>query len=264
MDLQLRGKVVGITGGATGIGRACALSYLQEGCKLAVCGRTRSKLDAFAAECSAMGYTDALCHVADVADPAQLEGFVSAVVRRFGRLDIWYNNAGVGVLKPFLEISLEEWDMVMDINLRATFVGSKLVARQMMSQGGGGVIVNAASFTSVIPVAGHGPYSVSKWGINGFTRVLAAELASHNIRVFSFIPGMIETDINRSRVALNREYYAKQVAMNRVGDPDDLAPTLVMLTSDRASYFTGGCVEISGGKFCVQNPHYSWDMKHKI
>jgi 3-oxoacyl-[acyl-carrier protein] reductase len=150
--------------------------------------------------------------------------------------------------------------MVMNVNLRAAFVGGKLAARQMIRQGGG-VIVNAASFTAVMPVAGHGPYSVSKWGINGFTRVLAAELACHNIRVFSFVPGMIETDINRSRVSVNREYYAKQAVANRVGDPDDLAPTLVMLTSDRAPYFTGGCVEISGGKFCVQNPHYSWEAQ---
>ena len=258
MDLNLSGKVVGITGGATGIGRACALQYLKEGCKVAVCGRTKEKLDRFAAECAELGYADALlCHVADVADPCELTAFVTAIVGRFGALDIWYNNAGIGIRKPFLELSLDEWDQVMDINLRATFVGSKLAAQHMVSQGGG-VIINASSFTSCMPVAGHGPYSVSKWGINGFTRVLAAELAVHNIRVFAFIPGMIETDITRDRMAVHRKTFAEQAALNRVGVPEDLAPTLVMLSSDLASYFTGGCVEISGGKFCVQNPNFSW------
>lgn len=257
MDLQLQGRVVGITGGATGIGKACALRYLQEGCKVAVYGRTREKLDAFAEECKAAGYDDVLCCAVDVTDSKALESAVEETVRRFGRIDVWFNNAGVGVRKPLLDLAEEEWDAVMGTNLRSAFIASRLVGRLMIEQKRG-VIVNACSFTSRIPVAGHGPYSVSKWGLSAFSRVLAAELAPHNIRVFSFVPGMIRTEITRDRFAANEAYFAKQCVLQRVGEADELAPVLVMLTSDLASYVTGCEIEISGGKFCVQNPEFAW------
>lgn len=259
MELHLGGKVVAITGGASGIGKACALRYLQEGCKVAVCGRSRDKLDQFALTCREAGFDDVVCCEADVGREADLERFVEQIVGRFGGIDVWYNNAGLGVHKPLLEVSVEEWDRLMRVNLRAAFLGSQLVARQMIRRNGG-VIVNAASFASRIPVAGNGAYAVSKWGITCLTQVLAAELAPHNIRVFSYTPGMIETDLTRDRIAKNREYMSSQVAMARLGTPEDLAPTLVMLTSDLAGYFTGVSIEISGGKFCVQNPDYAWNL----
>lgn len=257
MELHLEKRVVVITGGASGIGRACALNYLQEGCRVAVCGRGRDKLEQFKAACAQAGYDEVLCHVCDVGREEELEGFAQQVVAAFGAIDIWYNNAGIGVHKPLLDVSLDEWDQLMRVNLRAAFFGSQLAARQMIRQGGG-VIVNAASFASRIPTAGNGAYAVSKWGISCLTQVLAAELAPQNIRVFSFTPGMIETDLTRDRVAANRETMSRQAALNRVGVPEDLAPILVMLTSDHARYFTGVTVEITGGKFCVQNPDYAW------
>ena len=257
MDLNLCGKVVGITGGSSGIGKACALQYLAEGCSVAICGRDEDKLQRFAAECRAAGYSNFLCQVADVADTSALDRFVAAVIDRFGTIDIWYNNAGFGVRKPLMDVSLDEWDGLMNVNLRATFYASQVIARQMMRQGGG-VIANASSFTSRLPVAGNGPYSVSKWGITALSKVLAAELAPHNIRVFAYIPGMIVTELTEERVAKQREYLSSQCALNRLGVPDDLASILVMLTSDRASYFTGDTIDITGGKFCVQNPSFSW------
>jgi NAD(P)-dependent dehydrogenase (short-subunit alcohol dehydrogenase family) len=262
MELGLKGKVVGITGGTAGIGKACALQYLAEGCRVAVCGRDRKKLQAFEEQCRAKGYTDILCQQADVAELRQIESFVDAIVGRFGRIDIWYNNAGFGVRKPLLEVSAEEWDGLMNVNLRAVFLASQIVARRMIRQGGG-VIANAASFTLRIPVAGNGPYSVSKWAITALTNVLAAELAPHNIRVFAYVPGMIVSELTKERVERQREYLAGQCVLNRLGVPEDLAPTLVMLTSDLAGYFTGSTIDITGGKFCVQNPKFAWDNLQK-
>ena len=258
MDLGLQGKVVGITGGTAGIGKACALAYLREGCSVAVCGRDTAKLRSFADECLAAGYPNVLCHPADVADPAALEGFVDAIAAGFGRIDVWYNNAGFGVRKPLLDVTWDEWDGLMNVNLRAVFIASQMVARRMIAQGGG-VIANAASFTTRIPVAGNGPYSVSKWGIGGLTKVLAAELAPHNIRVFAYVPGMIVTELTKERVEKQREQLSAQCALNRLGEPEDLASILVMLTSGRAGYFTGEMIDITGGKFCVQNPRFAWD-----
>lgn len=254
MDLKLQGRVVAITGGASGIGRACALRYLEEGCRVAVCGRNRDKLEAFRRYCREDGH-DVLCVEADVADPLALERFADAVMSRFGRLDVWYNNAGMGIRKPLMEVSLEEWDGLMRVNLRAVFAGAKLASGRMPQ---GGVIVNASSFAARMPVAGNGAYAVSKWGVEALTRVLAAELAARNIRVFAYMPGMIETELTRDRIGRYREAMTAPIPLNRIGAPEDLVPVLVMLTSDLAGYVTGCTVEISGGKYCVQNPRFAW------
>lgn len=255
MELGLRDKIVAITGGTSGIGKACALRYLEEGCKVAVCGRDEAKLDAFRKECRKAGFPEPLCHATDVAEPDQLEAFVESVVATFGGLDIWYNNAGFGIRRPMMRLTLDEWDRQMSTNLRAVFYGTQLAARRM---GQGGVIVNASSWGARIPVAGNGPYAVSKWGVEGMTRVFAGELAPRGIRVFSYTPGMIETELTRPRIEASREKFASAVALGRLGQPEDLAPVLVMLTSSLAGYFTGCTIEISGGKFCVQNPTLPW------
>lgn len=259
MNLNLEGRVVAITGGTSGIGRACALEYLKEGCSVAVCGRSQAKMTDFKACCAAAGYDNVYCFQADVAKPEEMTAFVDAVGKHYGRLDIWCNNAGMGIRKALLELSLEEWDKVLDLNLRAVFVGSCQAAR-LMGKTGGGVIVNASSFDMRLPLAGNAPYTTSKWGMEALTRVMAAEFAPLGIRVFSFAPSMIETDLTRERITANRAFYAGQTALNRVGVPEDLAPVIVMLSSPLAGYLTGTTVEISGGKYCVQNPLYAWDM----
>ncbi len=257
MELALRDKVAVITGGASGIGRACALRHLEEGGRVSVCGRNADKLERFREHCEEAGYgaDRVLCRVADAAQPDALERFADETVRRFGGLDIWYNNAATGVRKPLMETRLEEWDALMRVNLRAVFVGSRLAAERMRR---GGVIVNASSFAARMPVAGNGPYAVSKWGVEALTRVLAAELAPRGIRVFAYMPGMIETDLTRERIERRREAMTRPVALRRLGTPEDLAPVLVMLTSPLAGYVTGCTIEISGGKFCVQNPEFAW------
>ena len=208
----------------------------------------------FRRQCREAGH-EVLCVEADVADMEALERFADTAVSHFGRLDVWYNNAGMGIYKPLMDVSLEEWDGLMGINLRGVFAGSRLAAERMQQ---GGVIVNASSFAARMPVAGNGAYAVSKWGVEALTRVLAAELVARGIRVFAYMPGMIETELTRGRIEGHRETMTSSIPLNRLGTPEDLAPVLVMLTSDLAGYVTGCTVEISGGKFCVQNPHFAW------
>jgi 3-oxoacyl-[acyl-carrier protein] reductase len=186
-----------------------------------------------------------------------MTAFCSDVVDRFGRLDIWVNNAGKSLRKPLMEVSAEEWDNCQNINLRSVFLCCKIAATQM-KKNGGGVIVNASAFSGFFPTAGIGAYGIAKSGLNALTRLFAAELAPDNIRVVSYIPGMIATPLTAPRIARDRQYLEKQAAVRRLGIPDDIAPAVVFLSSDLAGYVTGTGLEITGGKFCVQNPMYAW------
>ena len=258
MDLHLNGKVVAITGGSEGIGKAIALEFLKEGCKVAVTARRQAVLDDFYRECVAAGFGEnAMVFSADVTDSIKMAAFCDAVVEKFGRLDVWVNNAGRSLFKGLMEVSDAEWDECLELNLTAAFKGCRLAVKEMRKTGGG-VIVNALSFAARIPVAGNGPYAVAKSGLKILTDVLAAELAADNIRVIGFTPGFIETPLTASRVAANKEYYEGQCPARRVGVPGDLAPAVVFLCSDLAGYVTGTDIAVTGGKFCVQNPMYAW------
>lgn len=259
MDLKLQDKVVVVTGGSAGIGKALAMTYLTEGCKVAVCGRGQSRLDAFVAECQKAGYTkNVLAIQANIAGEKDRQKVLDETVARFGGLDIWINNAGTNIRNPLLDASMDEWDAVMNTNLKAVFACIKL-AGAYMKEHGGGVIVNASSFASRIPLAGTGVYAASKWGVNALTQVAAAELAPYGIRVFAFIPGLIATEITRDRIEANKATLLAQIPLNRLGEPEDLGAVIAMLTSEKAGYVTGVTVEISGGKCCVQNPLYEWE-----
>lgn len=259
MDLGLKDKVVVVTGGSAGIGKALAMAYLAEGANVAVCGRSPERLDAFLHECGSRGYTTVMAVQADIAEPEDQAKLLESALERFGRMDIWINNAGAVARSPLLEANMGEWDAIMNTNLRAVFSCIKLAGSYMKNHGGG-VIVNASSFASRIPLAGTGIYAASKWGVNALTQVAAAELAPFNIRVFAFIPGLIATEITKDRVAANKDSLLAQIPLNRLGVPEDLADVIVMLTSEKAGYFTGGTIEISGGKCCVQNPRYGWEQ----
>ncbi|SBW03494.1 putative glucose 1-dehydrogenase [uncultured delta proteobacterium] len=258
MDLNLKGKVAVITGGSEGIGRAVAMEFLKEGCKVAVSARRQAVLDDFYRECVAAGFGDnAMAVSADVTDTKKMAAFRDAVKDRFGKIDIWVNNAGRSTRKALMDISDQEWDECLDLNLTSAFKCCRLAVEEMRKTGGG-VIINALSFSTRIPVAGNGPYAIAKSGLKTLTSVLAAEVAPDNIRVVGFTPGFIETPLTASRIAENKTYYAEQCPAGRVGVPADLAPAIVFLASDLAGYVTGTDLAIAGGKFCVQNPMYGW------
>ena len=256
MDLQLTGKVVVITGGTAGIGAACATAFLAEGCRVAVCGRSQDKLDAFKADMAARGH-ELFVYVADVANQQDLKNFAQQVYENYGRIDIWVNNAGISQKAKLIEMSAADWDNIMAINLKSVFLGSQVAARYMR-QGKGGVILNASSYAAVIPSAGGGAYAASKAAVSSLTRTLAAELAPYNIRVNGYIPGVIATEMNTKRLAEQPEATVGQIALNRAGDAREVAAGIVFLASGAASYITGTDLEISGGKFAVQIPSDPW------
>ena len=255
-NLGLEGKTVVITGGATGIGFATAKEFARQGANVAICGRSLTKLEAAKAEMAAEGlnlYTEVL----DVCDAEKLYAFGDHVCEKFGGVDIWLNNAGIAITKPLLEFTDEEWDKVMDLNLKAVFHGCQYAARKMIEQGRGGVILNAASFQALMPAAAAVPYSTSKAGIVAFSRAFAGEMAVHNIRVLSYVPGVISTPMAIDW--LQETNQIQNIPSHRYGCPEDLADTLVFVSSDRASYINGVTIEVTGGKFCVQNPRYSFN-----
>ena len=257
MELKLEGKVAVVTGGSSGIGKASALALAAEGCQIAICGRTASKLEAAEREFQASGYP-VLAMVADVSIEKDVERFARATHGRFGRIDIWVNNAGISIRSPILAMSSEQWDDLMRINLKSVFLGGK-AATQYMKTNGGGVILNASSFGAVIPLSEAGAYGASKAAVSSLTRSLAAELAPYNIRVNAYIPGVIITEMNASRIAVSGPELASQTALSRLGTAEEVAAAVVFLASDAARYITGTEIEVTGGKFAVQKPTTAWE-----
>jgi len=256
MDLKLKGKVVLITGGATGIGKAGAFAFLKEGCKVAICGRTKAKLDHAAQEFREKGY-EIIGGTADAGNAAAMNAFADMVVQKYGGIDVWINNAGINPQrKALLDTTEDEWDEAFRINLKSVFIGTKIAATYMKKQGKG-VILNASSFAAIIPAAGGSAYAATKSAISSLTRTSAAELAPCNIRVVAYMPGMIRTAMSEPVIAA-RPHILTEQALGRLGEPEDIADMLVFLASDSAAYITGNSVEISGGRFCVQNPQYAW------
>lgn len=258
MDLGLKGKVVVITGGTAGIGKASAEVFLQEGCKVVVCGRSEAKLKAFQAEFAGR---DILTVQAEVASFDDMKRLAEAAEQAFGGIDVWVNNAGMYPAGDLEDMDLDEWQMTMRVNVDGVLYGCR-AAIPAMRRRGGGVILNAGSYAVITPTANRGAYAVSKAAVHQITRVLAAELGPDNIRVVTYNPGFVLTELNAPQVA---EYPAgtieRQTAQKRLGKPEEVAGLIAFLASERASFITGSGVEISGGKFCVQNPAMVWDKR---
>ena len=258
MDLHLTGKTVVITGGGTGIGKGTALEFLREGCHVAICGRRQQKLDETKAEFTALGF-DLMTKSVDVTDYDALALFADEVAQKYGRIDVWINNAGSNQIKSLMDYDVEEFRSMTDKILVSVFSGSKIAATHMRKTGGG-VILNASSFSAVIPNAGRAPYSACKAGVSSLTRTFAAELAKDHIRVIAYVPGMTATEISAKNIELNGPRLMRDIPMQRFGTPEDNAKLLVFLASDCASYINGTQIEVTGAKLCVQNPLYSYEQ----
>ena len=194
----------------------------------------------------------------DVTDYDALEAFADEVMAAYGRIDVWVNNAGSNHIKSLMDYDVEEFRAMTDIILVAVFSGSKIAAERMRRDGKGGVILNASSFSAVIPNAGRAPYSACKAGVSSLTRTFAAELAKDQIRVVAYVPGMTATEISARNIALNGPALMKDIPMQRFGKPEDCAKLIVFLASDNAGYINGTQIEVAGAKLCVQNPLYSY------
>ena len=256
MDLGLKDKVVVITGGTAGIGEACALAFRREGAHVAVCGRTHKRIAAFKERCAQAG-ADVFVKQADAGQAEELQAFADAVVSRFGTIDVWINNAGINVGKRLMEITPEDWQQTVAVNLSGVLFGTQIAARAMGEKGG--VILNASSFASLIPSVGGTMYGATKAAVSNMTKTMAAELAPQHIRVNAYIPGIIDTPMNAERIADDANHaLINAIALHRVGTADEMAQALVFLASDQASYITGTAIEVSGGKYAVQNSEILW------
>jgi NAD(P)-dependent dehydrogenase (short-subunit alcohol dehydrogenase family) len=255
MDFGLKGKTVAITGGSAGIGKAVAMGFSKEECNLAICGRSKEKLGSLS---EAFGKTPLFVKSVDVADNEQLAGFADDVWNRYGRIDVWINNVGLSDPRPFNEVTEEDFDKLININLKSVFFGTKF-ASNYMKKTGGGVIINTSSFTSLIPTAGKALYGATKAALDNLTKSFAAEMTSSHIRVVSVIPGYIRTELTQENINENNDWLVSNISENRLGTPEDLVGAYLFLASSAADYITGVSLQVSGGKFCVQNPFWSWD-----
>ena len=257
MDVNLRNKVAVVTGGTAGIGLATAELFAREGAMVAICSSTQINVDkavkAFA-EKGLKVYGERV----DVSSREEMFGFADRVEQQFGGIDVWVSNAGIMPEKKIIDTTEEVWQKAMDVNLKSVYYGA-LIAADKIRKRGGGVLINAASFASLMPSVGSGAYAATKAAIANMTRTLAGELAPFNIRVVGFIPGVIETPMTAGWIEKKGKALASQHALNRVGRADEIANALLFLASDYASFITGTCMEITGGKFCVQNPADAWN-----
>ncbi|MFT3985952.1 MAG: SDR family oxidoreductase, partial [Lachnospiraceae bacterium] len=196
----------------------------------------------------------------DIRDKERLKLFAANVHNRFGSLDVWVNNAGVANDKPFLDYTEEEWNTIVGINLEAVWDGIRIVSPYMIKQKKG-VIINISSFASVIPSVGGAVYGATKAAVSSLTRTTEAELAPYGIRVLGIVPGMINTEISHENIKQNKEKLVRNISAGRLGEAADLAKPIVFLASDAAAYIAGFDVQITGGKFAVQNTERAWEAK---
>jgi len=252
MDLNLKGKVVVITGGAGGIGFATAQAFAKEGAKVAVCDIDAAKLQEAAAQFQQAGislYTE----VVDVSVPQQLNDLADHVVSALGSLDIWINNAGILCPTGFFDISEALWDKVFDINVKHVFFGCQAAARHMKKTGG--VILNTCSSAYFMPGSMGIHYSASKSAVASITKTVAGVLAPYGIRVNAVAPGTVMTPM-----MANDPPRALGNALQRPAEPEEIADAFLYLASDHASYVTATVMDVTGGKYCIQDAERPWQQ----
>lgn len=245
---KLAGKVAIVTGGSKGIGRAIALGFATQGAKVVISARGLEGAEQVASEIREAG-GQALGLSCDVAQAEQVEAMVARTVAEFGRVDIAVANAGIPQVRPSEELTPQEWQNLMDINLNGVFYTCQAAGKQMLAQGSG-AILNVGSLLSFIAVPQRLAYATSKGGIVQLTKVLAVEWAARGVRVNAIAPGYIETDIMRGLKAkglLDTAALIKRTPMNRLGQPEDLIGPAVFLCSEDAAFVTGQTLAVDGG-----------------
>jgi len=249
---DMNGRVALITGASSGIGRATAAAFAEKGASVVVAARRQDELDSLVAEIEAGG-GQATAIRTDVAVAEDVKRMVAHAVEVFGRLDYAVNNAGIeGQWAGITELDEDEWDRVLDINLKGTFLCMKYEATAMLAGGHGKAIVNIGSVNSFLGFPTGSAYVTSKHGLIGLTASVSAELASQGIRVNLVCPGFIDTPMHhRARAIIGDEIYDKgvlpQVHLRRTGRPEEIARVVVFLCSDEASYVTGTTLTPDGG-----------------
>ena len=249
MSKDIENKVALITGGTTGIGRDTAVLFAKEGAKVVFSGRREAEGNETLNLIRAAG-GEGFFVKSDVSKAAEVESLVQKTVEKYGRLDIAFNNAGIeGRWAPLIEQTEEDWDQVLDINLKGVWLSLKYEVLQMLKQGGKGSIVNMSSVAGLIGAAQAGVYVASKHGVIGLTKSAAAEYAAQGIRVNAVCPAVIETPM-AERIFGEPEVSRKMISLHplgRFGTPMEVAQAVLWLCSDKSSFTTGQCLGIDGG-----------------
>jgi len=243
--MRLKDKVAIITGAGRGIGQATAVKFAREGARVVVCDLTPEWIDQTVALCREAG-AEAIGCVADVRDLKSLQAMVKTTLEQWGRVDCLVNNAGIVMDAQLKNMSEEQVDRVLDINLKGVFNCTKAVVDMMLEQQPG-VILNASSIVGLYANFGQTNYAASKFGVIGMMKTWARELGRKGIRANAICPGFIATDILKSMPDRVLRALEEKVPMGRLGKPEEIANTFAFLASDEASYINGAVIEVSGG-----------------
>ncbi|TKC18628.1 3-oxoacyl-[acyl-carrier-protein] reductase [Robertmurraya kyonggiensis] len=244
--MKLEGKSALVTGASRGIGREIALELARQGANVAVnYAGSESLANEVVNEIKALG-RDAIAIQANVADGGSVTEMVNKVIEQFGRLDILVNNAGITRDTLLMRMKEDDWDAVIDTNLKGVFLCTKAVTRQMMKQRSGRII-NISSIVGVSGNAGQANYVAAKAGVIGLTKTTAKEFASRGITVNAVAPGFITTDMTDKLTEEIKGEMLKQIPLARLGDPEDIAKVVVFLASEDSRYMTGQTLHVDGG-----------------
>ena len=251
--ISLAGKTAIVTGAARGIGAACAQAFAEHGASVVLSDVLEDQCADTAANISADTGAATLSVRADVSDPEDCAALLAACTDRFGGCDILLNNAGIIVPGSILDATVEDFDRVLAVNLRGTFLLSRLVARHMVERGTKGTIINMSSTNAVVTIPDQLPYAASKGGVQQMTRAMAMALAPHDIRVNAIGPGTILTDMLKVVIADGeaRRTILSRTPMGRIGEASEVASVAVFLASDYASYLTGETIFPDGGRLSL-------------
>lgn len=256
MNRELEGKISLITGGTSGIGRDTSVLFAKAGAKVVVAGRREAEGNEVVQAIRAQG-GDAIFVKADVSRAADVEMLVAKIVEKYGRLDIAFNNAGIeGVWVPIVEQSEEDWDRVIDINLKGVWLCLKHEIRQMLKQAGGGAIVNMASVAGLMGSPGAATYCSSKHGVIGLTKAASLETAASGIRINAICPAVIETAMAERAFAEPQfnKFVLSLHALGRFGRPAEVADAVLWMCSERSSFMTGHALVLDGGFLAGPHP----------
>jgi NAD(P)-dependent dehydrogenase (short-subunit alcohol dehydrogenase family) len=252
ISFGLEGRVVVVTGGSAGIGAACARRLVRDGARVALWDVADAAGQALADELRAAGHGAIYAHC-NVAAKAEVDAALAAAVREFGAVDGLVNNAGIFRAAEFLDITEADWDAVIDVNLKGSFLVGQAVARQMATQKRG-AIVNMSSVNGLMAIPTIASYNASKGAINQLTRAMALGLVDHGVRVNAVAPGTISTELARNSVLTSdaaRQRILGRTPMKRLGEPEEVADVVCWLLSDASSYVTGEVVYVDGGRLAL-------------